>query len=387
MKRSLPKLQRVVLLLVAAGILAGLEGRAAAVEAAAEIAFNGQWAERAFGGSGEASPAGEGDLAARLLADAELPLSFVYGGKSSAELLGTWKRSVEDKRIDDTRRQRIVTLEDPETGLEVRAVATVYTDAPGVDWTIYFTNKGNRDSRVLEQVKAVDVRLRPGAAEKPPVLHRLRSDTENWLPLDEPLAAGQRVEFAPVRGRSSTGACPFFNVELNGGGVITAIGWTGQWVAAVERVADDVHDNGRHAEPAIEAASGGDDSQPAHLADVLVRRGAVSSVQPISPDDVWPHRAQDRGEDGDAADCASEHGILRDGPGDGSRRAFAPGVDPRPRLRGFLARRVLRQGQLSDGGQLRVAAAARFQPGAISARHSADRGGGATRGDAVSHVV
>lgn len=176
------------------------------------------------------------ELAQQPLMRWEIPFSFVYGGKPSAEFLDKWKRRVQDQAVGDTnqQRQRILTLTDPETGLEVRAVATIYTDTPGVDWTLHFTNKGTKDTPLLEQVKAVDVTVRPGVSDQTPILHRLRPDSENWLPMDQPLANGQRIEFAPASGRSSLGACPFFNLTWKGGGVITAIGWTGQWVAAVE---------------------------------------------------------------------------------------------------------------------------------------------------------
>ncbi len=176
------------------------------------------------------------DLARQPVMSGEIPFSFVYGGRPSTEFLGQWRRSVQDQAADVVKqqRQRILTLTDPETGLEVRAVATIYTDTPGVDWTLHFTNKGTKDTPLLEQVKVVDVTIHPGVSDQPPVLHRLRPDAENWLPLDQPLPSGQRIEFAPAAGRSSLGACPFFNLAWKGGGVITAIGWTGQWVASVE---------------------------------------------------------------------------------------------------------------------------------------------------------
>ncbi len=183
------------------------------------------------------------DLARQPVMGGEIPFSFVYGGRPSAEFLGQWLRSVQDQAADVAKqqRQRILTLTDPETGLEVRAVATIYTDTPGVDWTLHFTNKGTRDTPLLEQVKAVDVTVRPGVSDQPPVLHRLRPDVENWLPLDQPLPNGQRIEFAPVAGRSSLGACPFFYLAWKGGGVVTAIGWTGQWAASVEHTNGGLH--------------------------------------------------------------------------------------------------------------------------------------------------
>lgn len=174
------------------------------------------------------------DPARQAVVGTGLPCSFVYHGRPSSELLPTWKRAATDKTLDATRRQRELTLTDPDTGLEVRAVATLYLDTPAVDWTVYFTNRGTTDTPILEQVQAVDLSVGTGSVTQPPVLHRLHPDHGNFLPLDQPLPKGQRVEFAPVDGRSSLGAFPFFNLQWNGGGVITAIGWTGQWKAAVE---------------------------------------------------------------------------------------------------------------------------------------------------------
>ena len=79
-----------------------------------------------------------------------------------ASCIGGWRRTVEDRKLDDDRRQRILTLTDPETGLEVRAVATIYPDTPGVDWTLHFTNRGKADTPILEQVRAVDVTAKAG---------------------------------------------------------------------------------------------------------------------------------------------------------------------------------------------------------------------------------
>ncbi len=170
----------------------------------------------------------------------ELPFSFIYGGQSSSQLLHTWKREVTEEPIDAGKRRRIVTLTDPKTGLEVRAVAKVYTDTPGVDWTLYFTNRGAADTPIIEKVRALDVSLVPGVGVTP-VLHRLNGSTagvDDWQPLDELVPPGKRISFASKGGRSSQGVSPFFNLEFGGGGVITAFGWSGQWDGAVERSQD-----------------------------------------------------------------------------------------------------------------------------------------------------
>jgi len=179
------------------------------------------------------------DLARQATLGAELPFSFVYGGRPSAVLLGTWRREETDEEVDASKRRRTLTLTDPQTGLEVRAVATVYTDTPGADWTLHFTNKGSADTPALEQVKALDVgvtlRMDQGA-----VLHRLRGSTcaaDDWQPFDQPLARGAQVEFGAVNGRSSAD-CPFFNLDWGSGGVVTAVGWSGQWRGSVEASKD-----------------------------------------------------------------------------------------------------------------------------------------------------
>lgn len=165
-----------------------------------DILLNRQWAEHAFRG--------------------ELPFSFVYDGRNSAEFIGSWQR--EGERWTD-----------PVTGLEVRVDYMVYDDTPGVDWTLHFTNTGTQDTPILEQVKAIDAGDVTG---KDVVLRRLNGSPclmDDWMPFDQPVAAGQRIEFAATHGRSAN-VSPWFTVDWGTGGVITAIGWSGQWCAAVE---------------------------------------------------------------------------------------------------------------------------------------------------------
>ena len=219
------KFYRCVCVILTISILAAAGHLAIAAE---EIALNQSWAEQVFS-----------DDACTI---DQLPFSFVYGGRPSSELVATWKRTVVSHKIDEASRQRILTLNDPDTGLEVRAVATIYTDTPGVDWTLYFTNRGDSPSPILEKVRAVDMKLplesTQTGSEQLVTLHRLHGSSagvQDWLPFDEDLSPGQRIDFAPVQGRSSKGACPFFNLDCGKTGVITAIGWTGQWKTSVER--------------------------------------------------------------------------------------------------------------------------------------------------------
>ncbi len=168
------------------------------------------------------------------------PFSFKYGGASSAQLLKTWKRTVERKDRAD-RIEYTVGWTDPETSLHVGATAGVFKRYPAVDWVLSFENRGSRDTPVLEDIQAADVGLRTGLARRNVVVHHLMGDAcgeRSFLPVEAELAQGGTLRLAPTGGRpSSISAFPFFNVQYRDRGIITAIGWSGQWAASFERAA------------------------------------------------------------------------------------------------------------------------------------------------------
>jgi hypothetical protein len=71
-------------------------------------------------------------------------------------------------------------------------VTRIFTDTPGVDWTVYFTNTGNSNTPILEKVRPLDVVLMPGPANDRP----FRSDglmmtvQDDHSPEDDNLPAG-----------------------------------------------------------------------------------------------------------------------------------------------------------------------------------------------------
>lgn len=175
-------------------------------------------------------------LAEQPAAASSLPFSFVYGGKPSSELLPQWTRTIAEEPIGATTVRRTLTLTDPQTALEIRAVATAYLDTPSVEWTLYFTNKGTKDTPIIERINAVDATVASGVSGGAKLLRLTGSPcrVDDWLPIDDVLEPGKPIGFATVGGRSSSGASPFFNIQWTGGGVIAAIGWSGQWAANVE---------------------------------------------------------------------------------------------------------------------------------------------------------
>ena len=166
-----------------------------------------------------------------------LPFSFTYDGQPSGNLLPSWRRTIEETKLDDQRIQRSIGWTDPASGLVVRCEVVEYLDFPTVEWTLHFQNTGARPTPLIAGIQAVDLKLdREVAAEY--VLHHHTGDNcsaHSYEPHATRLDPGSRHGFAPSGGRPTNGAYPYFNLEYDGGGLIVVIGWPGQWAARFER--------------------------------------------------------------------------------------------------------------------------------------------------------
>jgi len=161
-----------------------------------------------------------GDLSA-------LPFSFKYGDRAytgfsaddftpvgrHAETLGNKEANVFELKADEN--------------LDVRVETAYYPSHGAYEWTVWFINGGNSDTKVISDVWAADMEF---AGEKP-VLRGILGDHENsYRPYERDLAAG-RVNFKSVNGRPTHIFFPYFNLEFGGGGALLAIGWGGTWEA------------------------------------------------------------------------------------------------------------------------------------------------------------
>ena len=109
------------------------------------------------------------------LVEGNPPVSFVYDGKTSADLLAKWPKKTATRKLDGGRIERTWTWTDPQTGLEVRCVSVEYADFPVVEWTGYFRNTGAAKTSLLEGIQAIDVRMKR-AKEGEFVLRGVRGD-------------------------------------------------------------------------------------------------------------------------------------------------------------------------------------------------------------------
>ena len=171
----------------------------------------------------------------------EAPFSFVYDGKTSADLLKEWPCQRTMRKLDAQRTERVSVWTDPATGLQVRLVGIEYGDFPTVEWVVHFKNTGTADTPVLSDIQGVDLRLkRIGLGEF--VLNHHEGDScspESYAPRQLTLSPNSEHRFAPAGGRPTSAGFPYFNLEWPGEGLIVVIGWPGQWAAQFTRDASE----------------------------------------------------------------------------------------------------------------------------------------------------
>jgi alpha-galactosidase len=181
-----------------------------------------------------------GDLPLGPLAEpltSALPFSFTYGGKSSAELLTTWRRQRAVRQLDENRTEYDTTFQDPDSGLVVRWTGVEYHDFPVVEWTLYFENTGSADTPILENIRAVDTWFQRNTGDEF-VLHHFRGSpamADDFEPFELTLTPKIEKHIATSGGRPTDHALCYFNIDQMDKGVIVGLGWPGQWAADFSR--------------------------------------------------------------------------------------------------------------------------------------------------------
>jgi len=214
--------------------------QAAAVSPApGEMGEARRWAAAKFEGVSDSKQLNAGQRAF----SAEPFFSFTYGGKSSVEFLGTWELKRAVRRLDAQRTEHILTYCDRKTGLVIRCIGIEYRDFPTVEWTLYFKNTGARDTPILSDIQALDIRLERTAGPSTEqtefrLHHHVGSPcaANDYQPLETVLAPGATKRIAAAGGRATNSDLSYFNLQLAANkGMIVVVGWPGQWAAQFTR--------------------------------------------------------------------------------------------------------------------------------------------------------
>jgi len=115
-----------------------------------------------------------------------------------------------------------------------------YSDFNAIEVQTWAEGPADRDSPSLENLKAADfVAHFPTTAELTLRWNRgSHAEPQDFQPMSQILREGQPFRLESFGGRSSDGVMPYFNLHDDAGGLIVAIGWSGDWKCDFKALAD-----------------------------------------------------------------------------------------------------------------------------------------------------
>jgi alpha-galactosidase len=111
-----------------------------------------------------------------------------------------------------------------------------YVSDNAVEWQLRLQAPASGDGRIYEAPRSADFVVR-FPSEKGVTLHWSKgshAEATDFQPRVESLTAGKPFALESFGGRSSDGVMPYFNLAGEGGGLIVAVGWSGDWKASFE---------------------------------------------------------------------------------------------------------------------------------------------------------
>ncbi|MBR0158211.1 MAG: alpha-galactosidase [Clostridia bacterium] len=171
-----------------------------------------------------------------------LPVSFVYDGAAyrglDTKAGGPFTETSRSSAASADGRKISTTVELAfRDGLAVTLEAAIYPDYCAYEWTVYFENRGNQNSALLEQLRCADMVFEGEA----PVLKGIYGDggVNNGCPYEPyelDFSEQKKIHVTPETGRSTYNYFPYFNIQYGDGGTFAAIGWPIMWGATFEKI-------------------------------------------------------------------------------------------------------------------------------------------------------
>jgi|UniRef100_UPI0037836AC3 alpha-galactosidase len=123
-----------------------------------------------------------------------------------------------------------------ETVPGLRIETQAYPDQAATEWQLRLRAPEAGESPLYENLKSADfeVAFPPDAKVRLHWNKGSHSEPGDFEPKTNPLVVGEVFSLESFGGRSSDGVMPYFNLAGEGGGLIVAVGWTGDWKATFE---------------------------------------------------------------------------------------------------------------------------------------------------------
>ncbi len=182
--------------------------------------------------------------------------SFNYGDQNAWDC--TYTKEIQ------AHEDSVVTVYLFEDGLKITNIARKYGSFGAYEWVNWFENIGDHPTKMISDLCDCDCdfQLEHAQAKKWEVWMADKADyTQIYAPhgsdwsgkefvcdlgaygidgYSNMLLAGETRSYKTSGGRSSEAQAPFFNIHYRGKGIITAIGWTGQWNCDILRKTESV---------------------------------------------------------------------------------------------------------------------------------------------------
>ena len=123
-----------------------------------------------------------------------------------------------------------------ETVPGLRIETQAYPDQAATEWQFRLRAPEAGESPLYENLKSADfqVAFPPDAKVRLHWSKGSHSAPGDFEPKTNPLVLGEVFSLESFGGRSSDGVMPYFNLASESGGLIVAVGWTGDWKASFE---------------------------------------------------------------------------------------------------------------------------------------------------------
>lgn len=155
------------------------------------------------------------------------PIQFQYGNTGYRGFNPAYFKLISrTDTVDGAKENHVLVLEFAD-GMRVTLDTSYYEGYDAFDYTVYFENVGETNSKVLSNLNGITYQLKGSN----PVLKGILGDHENnYAPYEHDLTAESK-HFRNDLGRSCHRYFPYFNLENDEGGAMLALGWAGTWEA------------------------------------------------------------------------------------------------------------------------------------------------------------
>jgi len=141
-----------------------------------------------------------------------------------------------------SRNFHVSTLREMPRSLSYSGLRFEQRDYPGesaIEWQVRLQAPQEEDSPLYEDLKSADFTVQL-PSDTGVVVHWSKgshAEITDFQPRIEALTPGKPFTLESFGGRSSDGVMPYFNLATEGGGLIIAVGWSGDWQASFESFA------------------------------------------------------------------------------------------------------------------------------------------------------